>query len=98
MAKTTNGGMWSASGQKPRGRPIGWRKKDRLDHSLMIRMDETMWRWLAQEAKRAGISASDAVRQLIVAHQVGGQLVNRYVRAARLRAQRRRGTNGRSEP
>lgn len=57
--------MWSATGKRPRGRPLGWRKKEGLSKSVMTRMSTQMWMWIAAQARKADVNGSDIVRQVI---------------------------------
>jgi len=50
---------------KKRGRPAGWRKKDALRWSVMIRLPRPAAAWLAKVACRDGVSRSEVVRSLI---------------------------------
>jgi predicted DNA-binding protein len=48
-----------------RGRPVGWRKPNRLDRSLMVRLPPDLADWLKGESIRTGLTMSEMVRQLI---------------------------------
>jgi len=50
---------------RPRGRPEGWRKPNRLERSLVVRLAPVDADWLKGESIRTGLSMSELLRQLI---------------------------------
>ena len=54
-----------------RGRKVGWRTKDPLCSLLMIRMSRSTRAWLERESKRAGLTMSELVRQ-VLEDRIGG--------------------------
>lgn len=49
----------------PRGRPVGWRKKNANSMSIMVRLSEAARAWLAAESQAVGLTESEIIRQLI---------------------------------
>lgn len=54
---------------KKRGRPVGWRKKNAMRSSVMVRLSSSVAAWLVWAARREGVGRSEVVRRLIIARK-----------------------------